>query len=99
MPAQRTANPQISAAYRVRYWMGVALIVTFAPFTFMAEALGGTTAFFAVGVGYGYCTMLLRCPSCRWPLFRRGALWFPWPTRNCGNCSVAPAANTQRRND
>jgi predicted RNase H-like HicB family nuclease len=38
----------------------------------MAEALGGTIAFFAVGLGYGYCTLLLRCPSCRWPMFRRG---------------------------
>jgi len=95
MEAQDTAIPRALAAYRFRYWLGVALIVTFAPAAFAAEALGGVAAFFVVGLGYGIATLLLRCPGCTWPLFRRGIVWWPWPSRACPNCMSTPTAATR----
>jgi hypothetical protein len=94
MKARDVATTRAVIGYRFRYWLGVALIVTFAPATFAANALGGVATFFAVGLGYGFAMMLLRCPSCKWPLFRRGIVWCPWPARTCPNCvTTAPAAS------
>jgi hypothetical protein len=96
MEAQHTPTARAPVAYRFRYWVGVALIVTFMPAAFAAEAVGGVAAFFAVGLGYGIATLLLHCPNCAWPLFRRGKVWWPWPSPICPNCLAAPTIVTRK---
>jgi hypothetical protein len=32
---------------------------------------------------FGGLTLVLRCPACGLPVFRRNRLWVPWPSRAC----------------
>lgn len=34
-------------------------------------------------VGFGGLTLLLRCPACGLPVFRRNGFWAPWPSKVC----------------
>jgi hypothetical protein len=91
-----TATSHALGAYRFRYWLGVVLIVTFAPAAFAADAFGGPVALFSVVLGYGFPILLLCCPRCSWPIFRRGIVWWPWPSRTCPNCVTQPAAASRK---
>lgn len=67
-----------------RYVTGVLLICATAATGVCALVLNAPTpVMLAWLLVFGLATMLLRCPACGLPLFRRGPLWTPWPSRVC----------------
>src|ERR1044072_1246276 len=82
----------------LKFAIAVGLIVTYFPVLFVALTYWGSITFFAIFSTYALGTLLLRCSSCSWPLFKRGDLWVPWPWRACPQCAhpiVRQAHNDQ----
>jgi hypothetical protein len=79
----------------LKYYLAIALIVTYLPAGVVASSYfgpsGGIAAFIAVTVG----TMLLRCSNCSLSLFYNGKLWIPWPWRSCPKCAYSLVPQTQ----
>lgn len=67
-----------------RYRVGILIILAAAATGIGATATHATTpVMLAWLLFFGLATLLLRCPTCRFPLFRRGPVWTPWPSRLC----------------
>jgi hypothetical protein len=82
----RTSSDSASSAYVLRYWIGVVIVTSYLPaLLFTSTALGLVWGMLTFLV-FGAATLMLRCSDCSWPIFKRGALWVPWPSRTCPNC-------------
>ena len=66
-----------------RYQLGVALILTYIVAIIAAIEWWGRFGPLFVLLAYGATSLALRCPSCGFPLFRRGPVWVPWPSKKC----------------
>ena len=60
--------------------------VNLSDLSILAANYGGTIGGVSALAVYGSASLMLRCPQCRWPLFNKGPIWFPWPNRRCWQC-------------
>jgi hypothetical protein len=70
----------------LKYYMAIAVIVTYLPAGFMAFAYLSTGGISVVLLLYFAAMLSIRCAGCSWPVFQRNGWWVPWPWRSCPKC-------------
>ena len=80
----------------MKYYLAIAVIVTYLPAVFVAIAYLSTGAMLMVFLAYFVAMLSIRCARCSWPVFRRNEWWVPWPWRSCPKCHEALERTRER---